>query len=253
MTITALLSPSKTLNMDARALLGTATQPQFLADTQELARIMKQHSANDIKTLMKVSDTIAELNHARFQGFSTPFTADNAKQAIYLFKGDVYDGLEAESLDDNAVRYLNDHVRILSGFYGLIKPLDLLQPYRLEMSIKLANERGKNLYEFWGTKLADALSGSDAIINLASNEYNKAVDRKRYAGRWVDVAFKEEKDGKYRVLGLYAKKARGMMARFMAERAVDDVETLKEFDAAGYRFKAAESAENSLVFTRKQP
>lgn len=207
---------------------------------------------------MKVSDKIAGLNVARFAEWSETFTTDNARQAIFAFKGDVYTGLEAETLSEDDLSYAQSHLRMLSGLYGLLKPLDLMQPYRLEMGTKLANERGSNLYQFWGNiitdKLNEALSeqGDNVLINLASNEYFKAVKPKALDAQIITPVFKDCKNGQYKVISFYAKKARGMMARYIIENRIESVKQLEAFDTAGYYFAADESTPTELVFKREE-
>jgi cytoplasmic iron level regulating protein YaaA (DUF328/UPF0246 family) len=207
---------------------------------------------------MKVSDKIAGLNVARFEQWSETFTQENARQAILAFKGDVYTGLEAESLDDDGFDYAQKHLRMLSGLYGLLKPLDLMQPYRLEMGTRLANERGTNLYQFWGNiitnKLNEAISeqGDNVLINLASNEYFKAVKPKQLDATVITPVFKDCKNGQYKVISFYAKKARGMMARYIIDNKVDSIEALTQFDVAGYYFSEEESSDKELVFKREE-
>ena len=251
-----LLSPSKTLDMDACTPVQIPTQPQFLSDTEELATTLKQYSPDQLKKLMGISDKLAELNHARYQSFSTPFTPDNAKQAILMFKGDVYDGLYVHDFTPEHFYFAQNHLNILSGFYGLLRPLDLLQPYRLEMGIKLSTNRGKNLYEFWGGNLTNALNEQlvdhkdTTLVNLASNEYAKAIQPDKLNGNFLQVDFKEYKQGEYKIIGLFAKKARGMMARYIITQNIDHADGLKEFNDGGYIYNPSLSEENHLVFTR---
>jgi cytoplasmic iron level regulating protein YaaA (DUF328/UPF0246 family) len=208
---------------------------------------------------MGVSGKIAELNHERFMNWSPPFDLDNAKQALLAFRGDVYTGLEAETLDSAGLAFAQKHLRILSGLYGLLRPLDLMQPYRLEMGLKFANRGGANLYAFWGDRISRTLdrqlgkSGSRVLVNLASNEYFKAVQPKALDAEIVTPVFKDLKGGKYKIISFYAKKARGQMARFIIDNAINDPEALKDFDVAGYRYSRDESAARELVFTRDTP
>jgi cytoplasmic iron level regulating protein YaaA (DUF328/UPF0246 family) len=208
---------------------------------------------------MGVSGKIAELNHERFMNWSPPFDLDNAKQAVLAFRGDVYTGLEAETLDSAGLAFAQKHLRILSGLYGLLRPLDLMQPYRLEMGLKFANRGGANLYAFWGDRLTRTLdrqlgkSGSRVLVNLASNEYFKVLQPKALDAEIVTPVFKDLKGGRYKIISFYAKKARGQMARFIIDNAINDPEALKDFAVAGYRYSAGESAARELVFTRDTP
>lgn len=240
-----LLSPSKTLDFDTDAKFLNSTQPQFLPDSEELVKVMKGYSADDIKNLMKVSDKIAQLNFDRYQNFKTPFSNDNAKPCIFAFRGDVYDGLRAEEFEREDIEFAQEHLRILSGLYGLLKPMDLMQAYRLEMGTKLKNPRGKDLYAFWGDKITEEI-GDDLVINLASNEYFKAVKPKNL----INVEFKENKDGQLKIIGLFAKKARGMMARYIIQNKITNPEDIKSFDHSGYEFREELSDGTNFVFAR---
>jgi len=219
-------------------------------------KVLKTKSATDIKALMKVSDKIADLNVVRYKSFKTPFTTENAKQAMYAFRGDVYTGLDADSFNKSQVKFAQKHLRILSGLYGVLKPLDLMQPYRLEMGTKLANKNGKNLYEFWGDKINKALNEEisaqkdDYVINLASNEYFKSVQSKKLKGQVIDIQFKENKDGKYKIVAFFAKKARGMMCQYMIKNKLTKPEQLKGFNMENYLFNEELSDESIFVFTR---
>lgn len=251
-----LLSPAKTLDFENAALTDSYTQPRLLDDAKILNQDARKLSAEDVKSLMGVSDKIADLNVQRFQDWSTPFNLQNAKQAAYAFKGDVYTGLNIETCGEEAVEYVQHHVRILSGLYGLLRPLDLMQPYRLEMGVKFENTRGPNLYKFWGSKISDSLNEDlgedkiDVLVNLASNEYFKAVDKKAINARIVTPVFKDLKNGAYKIISFYAKKARGLMVRYAADNHVEDVEALKNFDYEGYRFCEEQSKGDTWVFLR---
>jgi cytoplasmic iron level regulating protein YaaA (DUF328/UPF0246 family) len=211
-----------------------------------------------ISSLMKISDKLAGLNADRYAQWSTPFNADNAKQAVLAFNGDVYIGLQAQTFEQQDFDFAQQHLRILSGLYGLLKPLDLMQAYRLEMGTKLATSRGKNLYEFWGdiitTKLNKDLAaqGDNVLINLASNEYFKAVKPRNLDGMIVNPVFKDEKNGEYKIISFYAKKARGLMARYIIKNRLDDVSQLRNFDLEGYSFSAALSTPEQPVFVRAE-
>ncbi|KZN42523.1 peroxide stress protein YaaA [Pseudoalteromonas luteoviolacea] len=253
------ISPAKNLDYDSSAPTQRHTLPELLTHSEALISVCRDLSPQEIGSLMKISDKLAGLNSARFAQWSQPFTADNAKQAVFAFNGDVYAGLEAETLSEETIDYTQQHLRILSGLYGVLKPLDLMQAYRLEMGTKLANSRGKNLYEFWGSVIAEKLnetlteSGASALINLASNEYFKAVDKKALKAEIITPIFKDCKNGQYKVISFYAKKARGMMARYIMENKVNDIESLKEFDVAGYYFsEEATIKPNEPVFLRAE-
>ncbi len=251
-TMIILLSPSKTLEENASYPAITPTQPQLLEHTQELAELMATKSAEDISQLMKISEKLGCLNHERYQGFQTPFTKDNARPCIFSFKGDVYDGLDIDQFDKASLQNAQKHLRILSGLYGLLRPFDLMQPYRLEMGTKLQNTRGKNLYEFWGDQITELLnkeleaSGSDTIINLASNEYFKAVNTKKLNGKLVTPVFKEIKGNELKVVGLFAKRARGMMTRHL----LTSKKPLESFVEANYRLDEDLSSDAERIFTR---
>jgi cytoplasmic iron level regulating protein YaaA (DUF328/UPF0246 family) len=252
------ISPAKTLDFETPATTRRATQPQFLAQSATLVADARELDPDDIRSLMGVSEKIAQLNHQRFMNWGTPFTLANAKQSILAFKGDVYTGLEAETLDAEQLKFAQQHLRILSGLYGLLRPLDLMQAYRLEMGLKFTNNGGKNLYEFWGTGITDALnkqlkkSGSPVLCNLASNEYFKSVQAKALDADVVTPVFKDLKGGKYKIISFFAKKARGQMARFIIDKEINEPEGMKKFKVGGYKFNKAESTARELVFTRDQ-
>lgn len=252
------ISPAKTLDYESPLPTEKHTQPEFLDDSQELIYTLRNYTPEDIGQLMSVSDKIAQLNYERFTDWSLPFSADNARPALLAFKGDVYDGLRAYEFGEDDFDYAQNHLRMLSGLYGLLKPLDLMQAYRLEMGTKLKNERGKNLYEFWGDsitdKLNDELGNEDGniLINLASNEYFKSVNKKKLNARIVTPVFKDWKNGQYKIISFYAKKARGMMSRYIIENRLQNPEELKNFDVAGYAFNPELSKPNDWVFTRKE-
>ncbi len=254
-----LISPAKTLDTDTPPTTSQYGQPALLTQSQVLIDVVKKLSPADIAALMKISDRLSLLNYERFHDWQTPFTLDNAKQAIFTFKGDVYTGLDASSLDEEALLWANTRLGILSGLYGLLKPLDLMQPYRLEMGTKLVNDRGANLYAFWGTQITEAINAQLAaedlpvVVNLASNEYYKAVQPKSLAARIVTPVFKDEKNGTYKIISFYAKKARGLMVRWAIDHRVEDVNDLKGFDSAGYYFSSEDSQENAWVFKRDLP
>ncbi|GGY33844.1 UPF0246 protein YaaA [Bacterioplanes sanyensis] len=251
-----LLSPAKTLDFDTPPTTDQATQPRFLDDSAALVDELKQLSPDDIGQLMKLSPKLADLNAQRFADWQLPFTAENAKAAILAFKGDVYTGLEAETFDESQLAFAQQHLRMLSGLYGVLRPLDLMQPYRLEMGTKFANQRGKDLYAFWGDRITQSLNEELAqhdnavVVNLASNEYFKAVKPKQLQAELITPNFKDEKNGQFKIISFYAKKARGMMAAYMVRNTIDTPEALKAFDVAGYRFSEEDSRDNEWVFKR---
>ncbi len=250
------ISPAKTLDYETPPTTERYTQPQYLDHSQELITQLRELTPAQIGELMHLSDKLAGLNAARFGSWTPAFTPDNAKQALLAFKGDVYTGLQAETLTDAQLSYAQDHLRMLSGLYGLLRPLDLMQPYRLEMGTKLANARGKDLYAFWGTRISEWLNqaladqGDDLLLNLASTEYFSAVKRSSLKARIIDTEFKDLKNGQYKIISFYAKKARGMMSRFVITERINTPEALKEFDVQGYRYSAEQSTPDKLVFLR---
>ncbi|WP_038174097.1 peroxide stress protein YaaA [Vibrio pacinii] len=252
------VSPAKTLDYESPLATQKYTQPELLDYSKQLIEVCRQLTPADVASLMKVSDKIADLNVGRFQEWSDTFTPDNARQAILAFKGDVYTGLDAESLSEDDFAYAQDHLRMLSGLYGLLRPLDLMQPYRLEMGTKLANDKGSNLYQFWGNVITDKLNqaiakqGDNVLINLASNEYFKAVKPKALDAQVITPVFKDCKKGQYKVISFYAKKARGMMARYIIDNRISSVADLTQFDTAGYYFAEQESTPTELVFKRAE-
>lgn len=252
------VSPAKTLDFDTPPVISDFTQPQLLAESELLIERARQLSPADIGQLMKISDKLAGLNAARFADWQPNFTPDNAKQALLAFKGDVYTGLDAESLDAKNFEFAQQHLRILSGLYGLLRPLDLMQAYRLEMGTKLDNVRGKDLYQFWGDIITDQLNialeeqGDNVLINLASNEYFKAVKPKSLSGQIITPVFKDCKNGQYKIISFYAKKARGLMARYIIQNQLTEVSQLTSFDTDGYYFVEAESTATELMFKRDE-
>lgn len=254
----SVISPAKTLDYETQPTTRKATQPEFMERAQALVEDARGLAPADIRSLMGVSEKIAELNHRRFMNWQQPFDLDNAKQAILAFKGDVYTGLEAETLSSKQLTFAQKHLRILSGLYGVLRPLDLMQAYRLEMGLKFENSGGKNLYEFWGSSVTESLnrqirkSGSPLLLNLASNEYFKVVKTGELEADVVTPVFKDLKSGKYRVISFFAKKARGQMARYIIDKEINDVAALKKYRVGGYRYNATESTARELVFTRDE-
>jgi len=253
------VSPAKTLDYTTPPKIKKFTLPDYLDDSAELIHRMRELSSLDISELMKVSTKIADLNFDRFEAWNKKFTEKNAKQAVLAFKGDVYTGLDAESFTAKDFNFAQKHFRMLSGLYGLLRPLDLMQAYRLEMGTRLSNERGKNLYEFWGDTVTEGLNAqlkavkSKYLINLASNEYFKVVKPKVLKGEIITPAFKELKNGEYKMIGVYAKKARGLLSRYIIQNQLSDIEDIKSFDLEGYKFNKKVSKGNNWVFTRKIP
>ena len=251
------LSPSKTLDFDSKPRIATHTIPQFLDDSSLLIKELKTYSPAKLSKLMGISDKLAALNVSRYEQFATPFTPANAKQALLAFKGDVYTPMEVDAYTKADLAFAQKHLRILSGLYGVLKPLDLIQPYRLEMGTNLKNTRGKNLYTFWGERITDALnqamvvSKSTALINLASEEYFGAVIPPKLNKKLINIVFKENQKGKLKIIGIFAKKARGIMANYVIKSHVVDQEQLKDFQEGGYRFDASLSDAGHWVFVRK--
>lgn len=252
------ISPAKTLDFESSLATQRYTQPALLEESQKLIALARKLSPADIGSLMHISDKLAVLNAQRFNDWQPDFTPDNARQAILAFKGDVYTGLQAETFSEKEFDFAQQHLRMLSGLYGLLRPLDLMQAYRLEMGIKLANPAGKDLYSFWGEKLTHALNdaladqGDDVLINLASDEYFKAVKPKLLKGEIVKPVFLDEKNGTFKVISFYAKKARGLMSRYIIEHRLSKPAQLKKFDVDGYVFDAEASKGNELVFKRPE-
>ena len=253
-----LLSPAKSLDYDTPPQTDRHTTPEFLDDASELIDVLRDYSREDLRDLMDISENLAELNFNRYRDFSTPFTTENAKQAILAFDGDVYRDFRFDDYGDEEFAFLQDHVRILSGLYGVLRPLDLMQPYRLEMGTKLATDRGKNLYEFWGTSVTEAVNaaldkqGDDVILNLASNEYYRVIDKKSLNARVVNVKFKDLRGDTYRTITFYLKRLRGTMTDFMVRNGVTSPEGLKAFNEQNYYFSDERSSENELVFLRDE-
>lgn len=250
------LSPAKTLDFTPVEEV-PATRPTFLKDTAELARVARKLKRDDLMRLMGISERLAALNLDRFKSFDPK--REEGVQAAFAFAGDVYEGLRARELDASALAYAQDHVRILSGLYGLLRPLDRIQPYRLEMGVALPTRRGSTLYDFWGDRLSKALNKEAAghldptLVNLASQEYFRAVDAGSLRLPRINVAFKDERDGHARVLAFFAKKARGAMARFAIDLRAEKVDDLRAFTGMGYRWRKDLSGEGDWVFTRPQP
>lgn len=251
----AIVSPAKTLDFEQEVSF-SHTDTRFQKQSLELIKELKKKNVEDIQKLMSVSENIAQLNVERYHNFSPTYTNSNSKQAAFAFKGDVYLGLEAETFVQKDIDFAQKHFRILSGLYGLLRPLDYIQPYRLEMGTKLAIKGGKNLYDFWGDQIVDQLEkdleeqGDNILVNLASNEYFKAVKRKSLNAKLVNVEFKDFKNDQYKVIAFYAKRARGMMANYIITNQLSEIEQLQGFTAGGYVYDPQLSSETELIFKR---
>jgi cytoplasmic iron level regulating protein YaaA (DUF328/UPF0246 family) len=252
-----LISPAKTLDFENKPCTNVFTQPELLEYSEPLIDKLKQLSPKKLETLMGISNKLAILNADRYQQWEPPFTPENSKQALLAFKGDVFLGLEAEDFNQSEFDFSTKHLRILSGLYGLLKPLDLIQPYRLEMGTTFPIKGKKNLYQYWETIITDKINAileeqqHDYILNLASNEYFKAVDTKKLIKPVIKVDFKEEKNGDYKMISFFAKKARGLMSRFIIKNGITAIESVKSFNYEGYGFNDALSIDGHWIFTRK--
>ena len=254
-----LLSPAKSLDYDTPLPADLPhTLPPFIPQSRQLIEILRQKSPQEIASLMKISDPLAALNVARYQAWSSRFSARNARQALLAFNGDVYEGLDARTLGADDLAWAQQHLAILSGLYGVLRPLDWMQPYRLEMGTRLATPRGANLYQFWGSRIAESLNERQAgekapvVVNLASQEYFKSVDRKALRARVIDCVFEDYKAGQYKVISFLAKRARGLMARYAVQHRLASPARLQGFDLEGYTYAAAASGPDRLVFRRKR-
>ena len=253
-----LISPAKTLDYQSPLATTRYTQPMLLEHSQQLIGVARKLSAPQIKALMGISDKLADLNATRFHDWHPDFTPENARQAILAFKGDVYTGLQAETFSEADFDFAQKHLRMLSGLYGVLRPLDLMQPYRLEMGIRLENPRGKDLYQFWGEEITHTLNaalheqGDDIVVNLASDEYFRSVKPKALKGTIIKPVFLDEKNGKFKVISFYAKKARGLMSRYIIENRLSKPEQLTGFNSEGYFFDAESSSAEELVFKRHE-
>ena len=248
------ISPAKSLNLEKELPTRIHTEPLFLKESREVHKVLKDKKPADLSELMSISDKLADLNWKRNQDWKTPFTPENARPAIYTFNGDVYTGLDAYTIPLNKIEALQDRLRILSGLYGLLKPLDLMQAYRLEMGTKLPIGENKNLYEFWKSTITTALNkelkDGELFVNLSSNEYFSAIDVKALKAPVITPEFKDYKNGKLKIISFFAKKARGMMVRYIIDTNAETIEDLKGFNYDGYQFDANLSEGNQLVFTR---
>ncbi|QWD69048.1 peroxide stress protein YaaA [Polynucleobacter sp. VK25] len=252
------LSPAKSLDYKTPAMVKAPTMPEFVSESAKLIADLKKLGPQDVAKLMGLSDQLAILNVGRYRDWSKKFTAENSKPAIYAFDGDVYDGFDVKTLNAKAVAFAQDHIRILSGLYGALKPLDLMQPYRLEMGTAFKNPRGKDLYAFWGSRVTDFIKKDlekqkkPALLNLASEEYFKVLQPKELDCQVISPVFQDAKDGKYKIISFYAKRARGLMARYVVENRITDPADLKGFNLDGYKYFAAESTVDKPVFRRAE-
>lgn len=253
-----LLSPAKSLDYTSLLPIKTHTQPRMLDESETLVGRLRRLGVAELMKLMGISENLAQLNAERYAMWEKDFTPQNSRQALFAFTGDVYQGIDLDAWKSLDYKLAQKRIRILSGLYGVLRPLDLMQPYRLEMGTKLDNVRGKNLYEFWGDRITMMLnddlrkSGSDIVVNLASNEYFSSVKKKLLNGKLITPVFKDEKAGKYKVISFFAKKARGMMADFIIRKAINDPEDLKRFNTAGYQYSEQESTDTQMVFLRRE-
>ena len=252
------LSPAKSLDYKTPAKVKAPTLPEFVSESAKLIADLKKLSPQEVANLMGLSDQLAALNVGRYSDWSKKFTEENSKPAIYAFDGDVYDGFDVKTLDAKAIAFAQDHIRILSGLYGALRPLDLMQPYRLEMGTSLKNARGKDLYAFWGERVTDSLKQvleqqkKPVLLNLASEEYFKVLQAKNLDCPVISPIFQDGKDGKYKIISFYAKRARGLMARYVVENRITDPADLKGFNLDGYKYYAAESKVDKPVFRRAE-
>lgn len=251
------ISPAKTLDYQSPLITKQNTLPQFLHQSEKLIEDCKKLNVEDLSKLMAISSNLAEVNYERFQNWHSDFNLENARQAILAFKGDVYEGLHVQDFNEKELQFAQSHLRILSGLYGILRPLDLIQPYRLEMGIRLKNGKNTNLYQFWGEQLTDSLNKELAktpkptLLNLASNEYFKAIKPKQLKATIIQPVFLDKSKDEYKVISFYAKKARGLMSRFIIKNSIDNSEDIKNFNLEGYQFDAKRSTELEWYFTRK--
>ncbi|SFP39757.1 hypothetical protein SAMN05216419_100228 [Nitrosomonas cryotolerans] len=251
------ISPAKTLDFETPPAIKEHTLPVFLDCSSELIQQLRRLEPDELGRLMSISSKLATLNSNRYHEWSLPFNMDNAKQSIFAFKGDVYTGLEAASLNTVDIKFAQEHLRILSGLYGVLRPLDLIQAYRLEMGTSFKNNRGSNLYEFWGHRITESLNQNlkneqnPTVINLASNEYFKSIKTDQLNARIITPIFKDNKNGTYKIISFFAKKARGLMSRYIIQHQLTDPEDIKAFDYSGYHFNKHTSTDNEWIFTRE--
>jgi len=249
------ISPAKTLDISSEIKTKISTEPEFLKQTEQVVSVLKKKNAKTISKLMSISPKLAQLNYERFQQWDGA-NASDSRQAIFMFNGDVYEGLKIQEFSENEILYAQEHLRILSGLYGLLKPLDIIQPYRMEMGTKISINRKKNLYDFWKKQVTDSLyeavlaQGDDVLINLASNEYFSVIDKTKLKSQIITPVFKDFSNGEYKVISFFAKKARGMMSRYILKNEINEVEKLKLFEEDGYFYSEPMSNGEQLVFTR---
>ena len=253
--LVTIISPAKKLDYSPVEKNLDSTIPSLLEHSNELIRDLKSLNPQEVSSLMSLSDKLGALNYERFQEWKTPFTKSNSKQAILAFKGDVYQGLDAESLSETELIWAQKHVRILSGLYGILKPMDLMQPYRLEMGTKFATKRGQNLYDFWSSIITEELnknfsSDNTNLLNLASNEYFKSINVSELKANVISPVFMDKKNGKYKIISFFAKKARGLMTRYVIKNRIEDITDIQNFEEGGYFFNEAMSEDNKPVFCR---
>lgn len=253
--LVTIISPAKKLDYSPVEKNIDSTIPSLLEHSNELIKDLKSLNPQEVSSLMSLSDKLGALNYERFQEWKTPFTKSNSKQAILAFKGDVYQGLDAESLSETELIWAQKHVRILSGLYGILKPMDLMQPYRLEMGTKFATKRGQNLYDFWSSIITEELnknfsSDNTNLLNLASNEYFKSINVSELKANVISPVFMDKKNGKYKIISFFAKKARGLMTRYVIKNRIEDVTDIQNFEEGGYFFNEAMSEDNKPVFCR---
>ena len=252
-----IISPAKTIDIKSKVPVNSYSEIRFPKETNKLAKILKGKTRDDLKMLMGISDSLARLNYDRYRNWHYPYSPEEGRQALFAFKGDVYAGLDAYNLTEDAIDFAQGHLSILSGLYGLLRPLDLILPYRLEMGTKLENPAGNNLYKYWGDKITNLLnedlkrSGSGILVNLASNEYFKSINKNKLNARIVTPIFKNSKNGEYKVISIYAKKARGLMTRYIIQNEITDPDDLLGFNEDGYYFNSTFSTDNELIFTRE--
>ncbi len=253
--LVTIISPAKKLDYSPVEKNIDSTIPSLLEHSNELVKDLKSLNPQEVSSLMSLSDKLGALNYERFQEWETPFTKSNSKQAILAFKGDVYQGLDAESLSETELIWAQKHVRILSGLYGILKPMDLMQPYRLEMGTKFATKRGQNLYDFWNSIITEELnknfsSDNTNLLNLASNEYFKSINVSELKANVISPVFMDKKNGKYKIISFFAKKARGLMTRYVIKNRIEDITDIQNFEEGGYFFNEAMSEDNKPVFCR---
>lgn len=252
----AILSPAKTMEINKDNKIEHYSEPIFKKEALKLVEELRKYSPYDLASLMKINDELSELNFFRYIDWELGHSLLNSRQAILAFKGAVYQGLRADEFNEEQLNYAQEHLRVLSGLYGVLRPLDLIEPYRLEMGIKLKNSKGKNLYHFWKEKITHNINDeinkqeNKALINLASNEYFSAIDAEKIEGKIITPVFKEYRQGTYKNITIYAKRARGLMAKYIVENQIDEIEALKSFEEEGYEYNDGLSKENQLVFTR---